>query len=1135
MKLIRLCTGLILMLTLNLDLFAQEIDIHQLMQRRDISLQSIEQIASDYFERVGTGQGTGYKQFQRWLYEQKFHLDRKGFILPPDEEWNEYKKAESRMQKVTSGEWVEMGPFNWNRTSGWNPGVGRLTSVAIDPSNNNIMFVTSPGGGIWKTSNSGTSWQPLVDENSTWMFANHAAIDPINTNIVYVALNSGGVIKSTNGGINWSNTGSGPGAVYKVVIQPGNSNIIFLAASNGIFRSVNAGATWTLVHNQRKEDIEFQPGNTSVLYATGTGTTGVSIFWRSVDNGLTWTGAEAASGITGTGRTLVSVSPADPQVVYVVQANGSVFGSFYRSNDAGLSFTKTISGGGCNNFFGYETSGCGTTGQATYDMAMCVNPANPNEIHIAGIICWKSIDGGMTWVPKTAWSLPNSIGYNHADVHGLEYINQKIYSVSDGGIYVSTDQGNSWTDLSAGLGIRQFYKIASSKTSERIFTGGAQDNGSSIRRATGWIDWLGADGMDCLVSPLDSNLIWGTSQNGNIYRTNNGGMGYSGLTKPSNGNWVTPLAIESNSNVIYGGWTGVYKSTNQGSNWTLLSGSTITAALDVLAVAPSDPNYIYASRSNTLYVTTDGGNTWSTYTAPAVISDIAVSPSNPARIWIACASASSRVFVSNNSGASLTNISGNLPAIAARALAIEPGVKEGVYVGMNIGVYYIDNTLTEWRDLSFNLPKVAIRDIDLQVSGNKLRVATYGRGVWELPIVVPCNSITGLTSNNITLSSANISWSAATGASNYTLEYKKSSDANFTTVSGITLTSYALNGLSSGTQYDVRVTAFCSAGISVSSSIQFTTLYNCLVPSDLNTSSITVTNAFLSWSGTPGAIGYDVEYKKASESLWMVAAAGLNQIGYLLLNLEGNTAYQWRVRSICGTSGNSGYSSSNFSTLRPLCNDEYEANETVRAAKTININTPVKGGISSATDVDWFKINIGNTNQTKIRVSLSNLAADYDLYLYDKNNVLRGQSVSTGTGNEVIIFNVNTSKTTYTIKVVSKSGAFDVYECYTLIAETSSSNWQAPAGSEVPVNAGELVIYPLPAKNMVTLSYYVETDKPGLIQLHDMSGRLLYKEDVQIMRGQNIYDVEVSRFAAGVYLLHFTAGDKKIVRRIVVL
>ncbi len=713
--------------------------IFDLMERTDISISDAETIANRYFDSAGTGRGTGYKQFQRWLYERKFHTDENGYYITPQTEWNNYIQSRNGLtpNAVTAGNWTELGPFGWNRTTSWNPGTGRISAMAIHPANESIIYVGSPGGGLWKSVNAGVTWQPLTDNNSQWMSIFSITIDPAAQNIVYAGTSGSGVIKSTNAGATWAAAGAGPsGTIRKILIHPASANIVFACASNGIFRSANNGTSWTQVHTGSKEDIEFKPGDMNIMYASGNDVV------RSVDNGVTWTPVGAAEGITNTGRTLIAISPANPNYVYAVQASGSLFGRMYKSTDAGLTFITTVVGNPASgtNYFGYEANGTGTSGQAGYDMAMDVSPTNADDVYIAGIICWRSVNGGTSFTPLTEWFLPNGTGYNHADVHGLQWINSTLYSISDGGIYKSTDLGDNWTDLSTGLGIRQFYRIANSQTNANVITGGAQDNGTVARQASGtWVDWLGADGMEGLVSPTDHLKLWGTSQNGSIYRSTNGGNTYSGLPKPSNGQWVTPLFIHpTNETIVYGGWTGVYKSTTSGTSWTNISGASITTTLADLAVAPSNPAFIYASNNNILYVTTDDGATWATRTAPATINDITVDPTNPSKIWIACNSTTNRVMVSTDAGVTFTNISFNLPAIVARTVIVDDETPRGIYVGMNIGVYYKDEVATNWASYSDNLPLVAINEIEIQKVAGKIRVATYGRGVWESPVVPAC-------------------------------------------------------------------------------------------------------------------------------------------------------------------------------------------------------------------------------------------------------------------------------------------------------------------------------------------------------------------------------------------------------------
>lgn len=736
----RVLTFLLLTLLSCTSIFSQDINIHELIQRTDLTLEQIDVIAKAHFAKVGKGRGTGYKQFERWKYEQKFHLREDGSFTTPLEEANAYEFALRNMpnnedyNRAAPGPWTELGPKSWTRTSGWNPGVGRLTSVAIHPSNESIIYVSSPGGGIWKSTNAAATWTPLIDNvNSSWMNVYNLCIDPSNVNTIYAGLSSGAVLKSVDAGLNWATTGTGPSTIRKIVVHPSNSNIVFAGASNGLWRSSNGGTSWTSVQSGSFQDIEFKPNDPNIMYAS----TSTNSYYRSTNNGTSWT----LIPLSASGRTLIGVSPNNPDIVYLAQASGSVFGAFYKSTDAGLTFAITITGSAASgtNFFGYDTNGTGTTGQATYDMALCVNPNNVNEVHIAGIICWKSTNGGTSFVAETAWSLPNSIGYNHADVHGLEFINNTIYSVSDGGVYKSTDLGDNWTDLSSGLGIRQFYRIATAKTDANLISGGAQDNGTTYRQSNGtWREWLGADGMDCIISPTNASIAIGTSQNGSIYKTTNAGNSYTGLSEPADGNWVTPLFMHpTNHDTVYGGWDGIYRSVNGGTSWTKLTSSISTGNFDCLAVASSNTSFIYGSVGSTLYRSSDAGATWTSVSAGSTITSICVSPLNPQKIWITTSSSTNNVRVSTNMGTAFTNINTGLPAISARSIVVDNTTNEGLYVGMNIGVYYRDNINPSWIVHATGLPLVAVNEVELQLASRKIRVATYGRGVWETAMQDP--------------------------------------------------------------------------------------------------------------------------------------------------------------------------------------------------------------------------------------------------------------------------------------------------------------------------------------------------------------------------------------------------------------
>lgn len=729
--------SIIFLLFLVSSSFAQK-TIFEILQRNDLTYEEIQKLADEFLRNQKNLEQLkrDNKHYQRWKYERKFHLDKKGYLLSPLEEEKTFKANIKTSALSTTSSWSEIGPTSFNYTQCWNPGVGRVTSVAVRASNTNTIYVSSPGGGVWKTLNGGTTWTPLLDGYSAYMNVFHVAIDPSNSNTIYACTYGAGVIKSDNGGATWVATGTMNMFPKKVLIHPSNPNKVYATSPAGIYESSNAGVTWTLrLSDVNVEDIEFKADDRTVLFASGNSANTTTIH-RSTDSGITWTAI--TSGITNSGRTLLGVSPNNANVVYAVQADGNLFGRMYKSTDAGLNFTTTVIGdvSAGTNFFGYEATEA--KGQANYDMAIAVNPNNVDDVSIAGIVVWRSTDGGFNFTQKTVWTYPNTTGYNHADVHALEYVGNMLYSGSDGGIYktdYSTTGANSWTDLSTGLGIRQFHRIANSPNHAVVLAGGSQDNGTFARQSGGnTVDWLGADGMDVIIDPTNSLRMIGTTQEGYISLTTDGGNTFSILPKPDLGNWVTPLAWHPTlANTVYGGWKSVYKSTDAGSTWTNIS-TTITTPkfFNELAIAPSNDQYIYASKENVLWVTSNGGTSWTAYNYPDIITDIAVKYNDPQKVWVTTTSTTESVLVSTNAGATFTNISTGLPSLAARSIAIDDFSSEGIYVAMNIGVYYRNLSNPTWVLLGTGLPQVAINEIELSKISGKIRIGTYGRGIWEI-------------------------------------------------------------------------------------------------------------------------------------------------------------------------------------------------------------------------------------------------------------------------------------------------------------------------------------------------------------------------------------------------------------------
>lgn len=735
---------LLLIITLFFGSFASQAQEYlKMIDAGTFKVQEIIDNAEAYFANKDKGRGTGYKQFKRWEYNALRMVKEDGYLSTTEEQlnelerWNAYLNNTAGSRAVLADNWEELGPLEWNATSGWNPGVGRITGLAIDGGNINHMIIGANTGGVWKTTDGAQNWTPMSDYFSN-LSVYSVAIDPSNSNTYFFGSTGGKIFKSIDAGATWNLLGTiGNSIVNKILINPTNTNMIFATAENvGIFRSIDGGVNWTEpVNDSNGYDVEFKPGDLSVVYASGSG------FHKSTDGGATFT---TIGGFTA-GPKMIGVSADDANVVYVLEASGGRFGAFYSSTNSGTSFTKLNHGS--TNFFGYSTSGNDNNGQAPRDMGIAVNPTNADEVHIAGILTWRSMNAGVAfsctsdWIPGNAASA--NIGYCHADVDDLQFYGTTLFAITDGGIYKAENTGTVnatyYEDLTTGLGIRQFYKIGVSQTADVIASGGAQDNGTSFyTAATGWKDWLGADGMESFIDKTNPNLFYGTSQNGQMYRSGNGGNSYVNLNSPGNGsgNWVTPFEQNpTEENSIYVGYNRVYKSTNFGNSWTSISQDFI-ANLNNLKIAPSNNQVMYVNRASLMYRTTDAGATdWAQLPSPGgVINYIAIHPTNPLKIAVAV-TAANHVMVSEDGGDTWINYKKNLPDFSALTLIWDNNGEDGLYLGMNYGIYYIDNTFTDWQPYSNLLPNVMVNELEINNVTNMLYAATYGRGLWVSPLV----------------------------------------------------------------------------------------------------------------------------------------------------------------------------------------------------------------------------------------------------------------------------------------------------------------------------------------------------------------------------------------------------------------
>jgi PKD repeat protein len=707
----------------------------------------------------------GWMQFKRWENYMQPRVYPSGDISLPSRNYQNYKNyvrsranaagLRSLSGAAPSGNWIAEGPFG----DPYGDGAGRINYLRFNPQNPNTMWVGSPSGGLWKSVDGANTWTSNTDAlpiigNSDLL------INPIDTNVMYLATGdadgadtySVGVLKSTDGGLTWDSTGltwpvSGYYTIYKMLINPADTAIIIVASNHGLYRTADAGISWTLITQGSFSDIAFRPGDAATVYAVS------NTFFISTDSGASFTYSGAGLPTENVQRMEIGVSAAAPNTVYVLASNqeNSAFLGLYASTNKGGHFSTRCT---APNLLGYATDGSDSAGAGWYTLSIAVNPTNANDLYVGGVNHWRSTDGGQTWNCITQWYGCCGYPYVHADVHHITFYpgsGQTLYSCNDGGIFITSDNGTTWTDVSGNLQIAQMYRLGNSAFDSTMAMTGHQDNGSNFLQQGYWTNVLGGDGMECIIDYSNPNTMYAEYYYGDIYQTtdqwltSNQIVGTGGSDINSNGAWVTPYIIHpTDNNTLLVGKSQIYRSTDAGATFQQVGELRIDPDVIIaLAYAPSNPDYIYAATGSQLFVTTNGNDFTSITTGlpvnTASITYIAVSNSNPEKVWVTFSgySGTQKVYESSNGGKNWTNYSSGLPNLPVNCIAYQDNTNDGLYVGTDAGVFFRSNTLASWQPFNTGLPNVVVDELELQYQMNKIRAATFGRGLWKSDLAIP--------------------------------------------------------------------------------------------------------------------------------------------------------------------------------------------------------------------------------------------------------------------------------------------------------------------------------------------------------------------------------------------------------------
>ncbi len=661
--------------------------------------------------------------------------------------------------------WTSIGPGNIG---------GRTRSIIVHPTATATMWLGGVGGGVWKTTNGGTSWSTTTDYLSN-IAVNCMAIDPTNPDILYVGtgepfsgdgIRGDGIFKTTDGGTTWtqlSATAGNPDFYYvnRLAISlpsaVGGMPVLLAATNTGLWRSNDGGHTWSRVIDGPPGvlDVRFHPTDTNKCIAgTSAGTA-----YYSTDSGETW--GTAAGLPSGAGRVELGYARSDPSIVYAsidYSCGQNCHGVIYRSTDGGHNFAAR----GASNTLAY-----------TYTNVLWIDPTNSNTLLFGGTVVYRSTDGGDTKTDiggpcPDCLHLDSHVIVNDPNYDGTS--NKIVYGGSDGGIRKTTDVLASpapvWTSLNHTLDITQFYAGCGNTSikGQTIIIGGTQDNGTDRYSgdAEGWSMTFGGDGGTCGCDQTDPNYFYTEFVGGYVSRSSDGASSwlsiYDNLPEAGQGNWIAPFILDPNSdNRIYAGDLSVWRSDNvkvadhTQVHWLQIKppisptpppGTPVSA----IAVAPGNSDLVWVGYNNgAIYYTqnaTAGNPTWTEADngLPArYCNRITIGPQDPIggtrTIYAVFGGFSAdNVWKTTNNGTTWTSISNSniFPQIPVYSLVISPLNSNQLYVGTQVGACTSADGGSTWSCTNQGPANTVVEE--LFWVGTTLGAATHGRSMFTAAI-----------------------------------------------------------------------------------------------------------------------------------------------------------------------------------------------------------------------------------------------------------------------------------------------------------------------------------------------------------------------------------------------------------------
>ena len=634
-----------------------------------------------------------------------------------------------RIANATPG-WKSIGPVD---------GAGRIVSISVHPKDQGTLLVAAAGGGVFRSTDLGLHWTSITDDLLD-LSVGAVAYAPSDPQTIYIGsgdpfgLSGIGFLASHDGGATWSLPTSVVADHFSMLsVHPTNRDEIVAATSAGLLRSTNGGRDWTKATElANATTLVRDPLNPGALYATGTSPDNVPLFLRSSDGGATWV-SQSAWVPRNSSRISLAIAPQHPSVLYALLRGGEPLRSrIFKSVDAGTTWSD-LPGIADHDLLGQ---------QASYDNTIVVSPTSENVVFAGGIDSYVTRDGGVTW---------ESLPFTHQDMQVLVFQGTDLWLGNDGGIFLSIDDGVNIEPKNRTLVTRQFYAISSDPFDPKRLVAGSQDNGISVRSSAGEAEWgqsiAGGDVTSTLIHSYMPELVNYCIQYGAFER-----IGTERVLPPYAQHYTTPgdkfpfrtvlAASPSNPAVLYtASLEHLWRSTDAGTTWSALSDdSNFTRTARAIVVSASDPDVLIYLASDGASRSEDGGETWRSYRDARLNGSnaVAIDPQDANIFYLTVPAATptvkSNLMRSMDGGASFTQLV--LPARPVE-LKIDPVDPHTLYLGTEGGVYRSPDQGATWVSLSDGLPATSVLDIDLSSDGSRMRVATFGRGVWERELHPP--------------------------------------------------------------------------------------------------------------------------------------------------------------------------------------------------------------------------------------------------------------------------------------------------------------------------------------------------------------------------------------------------------------